>query len=125
MKLFKIIVLSLIVLTVYFGCYYDKEDLLYPQFNTNCDTINVTYKSSVTSILSSYCYNCHGNSVASSYGGNIKLQDYADVKSNIDKIYGAINHQNGYKAMPNGGGKINVCALKTIQIWKDAGTPNN
>ena len=31
------------------SCYYDKEEILYPQ--SVCDTTNVTYSSSVVSIL--------------------------------------------------------------------------
>jgi cytochrome c5 len=125
MKLFKLIFLSLVLLTLYYSCYYDNEELLYPQVSSNCDTTNVTYKSSVSTILGNYCYSCHSNSVASSYGGNIKLQDYADVKSNINRVYGAIMHQNGYSAMPKGGSKLSDCSIQTIKIWMDAGSPNN
>jgi hypothetical protein len=125
MKLFKLFFLVLSILAVYYGCYYDKEELLYPQLGSSCDTTNVTYKSSVTTILGENCYSCHNNSVASSYGGNIKLQDYADVNSKIDRIYGCITHQNGFSAMPKGGGKLSNCSIATIKIWKDAGAPNN
>jgi hypothetical protein len=125
MRNFKFILIGLIFITVYFGCYYDNEEMLYPQLSSNCDTTNVTYKSSVSTILGNYCYSCHNNSVASTYGGNIKLQDYADVKTNISRVYGAITHQNGYSAMPKGGGSISDCSIRTIKIWMDAGSPNN
>jgi len=125
MKPVKIILPIIFFLTVYYSCYYDKEELLYPQLFAICDTTNVTFKSSITSILGNSCYSCHNNSVASTYGGNIKLQDYADVKANINRVYGAINHLNGYSAMPKGGGSISSCAIRTIKIWMDAGSPNN
>jgi hypothetical protein len=125
MKILKLFIVGLIILTIYYSCYYDKEELLYPQLTSNCDTTNVTFKSSITNILGNYCYSCHNNSVASTYGGNIRLQDYTDVNTNINRVYGAITHQNGYSAMPKGGGLLNACSIKTLQIWKDAGAPNN
>jgi len=124
-KLFKYSLIILLPLTIYYSCYYDKEELLYPQVGSSCDTTNITYKSSISTILGSYCLSCHNNSVASTYGGGIKLQDYADVKANINRIYGSVMHQNGYSSMPKGGGTLNSCSTRTIKIWIDAGSPNN
>ena len=111
----------MIVLT---GCYYDKEDLLYPQ-SGNCDTANSTYLTVVQPALQSYgCIGCHSGSAPS---GNILLNTYANVKSYAQngKLYGSITHSAGYSPMPQGGNKMNTCMINKIKAWIDAGALNN
>lgn len=112
---------------IFTQCYYDKKELLYPQVGTECDTTNVTYNPKITNILSGNCYSCHGNGVAASLGGGIKLQNYADVKEKVSRIYGAITHQSGYLEMPRpiGSPMLDSCSIKLIRIWIAAGAPNN
>ena len=38
---------------------------------------------------------------------------------------GAINHLNGYAAMPQGGGKLTDCEISKLQKWIDNGKLNN
>ena len=125
MKRIMFFLVSLLVIGFAVGCYYDKADLLYPQINSACDTTNVTFAAKVTPILNSYCISCHGTSVASAYGGGIKLEAYTDVKVNLARVYGAINQLSGYSAMPKGGGKLSDCKIKIIKIWQDKGALNN
>lgn len=123
----KIIKITLILLmAVISGCYYDTEERLYPKISGPCDDTVVTFSSTVTSILHS-CQTCHSNSNATSSGGGVKLQNYADVVTLINngKLMGSIRHDNGYIAMPQGGGKLSDCEISQLQKWIDNKTPNN
>ncbi len=109
------------------SCYYDSEEFLFPEINNQCDTVNITFTESVSPVLSQYCLSCHGNNTAAAYGGNIKLEDYPDVKIQADngRLLGTIQHSTGYSAMPKGAGKLNDCTINTIRIWVEDGAPNN
>jgi len=109
------------------SCYYDSKELLYPQTNNNCDTTNVTYSSSVVPVLDQYCLGCHNNTSAASLGGNIKLENYPDVKIRVDdgSLLGAIRHETGYSAMPKGASKIDNCKITIIEKWVESGASNN
>lgn len=103
------------------GCYYDNEEDLYPGSST-CDTSNITYSASVAPVFASYCNSCHGGNAPS---GNIKTDNYASVVTNITRIRGAINHEPGFMAMPQGGSKLPSCELTKIDIWIRQGMPDN
>jgi hypothetical protein len=119
----------LVLLSVFFGvfsCASNKEELLYPNRGNACDTTNITFRARVAPVFSTNCLSCHGNSVASSSGGGVRLQDYADVKANLNKAYGSMAHLPGYLPMPKGmSGRIDSCSIKAVRIWKEAGAPNN
>ena len=119
--------LIIIILSVFIfnSCYYDKAETLYQyETSSNCDLSNVTYSSTITGILSSNCYQCHSHATASLSGGII-LDDYTDVVSNINKVWGSINGLSGYPTMPPGGGQISPCDISQIQVWMKSNTPNN
>ncbi|MBN1789518.1 MAG: hypothetical protein JW830_03405 [Bacteroidales bacterium] len=122
--LFPVLVICVIMLAP--ACYYDSEEYLYPQLGNPCDTSNVTFGLSVQPLLQSYCYGCHSNS-NSSLGGNIRLEDYADVKIHADdgSLYGSISHSGGFSPMPMGAAKLQDCNLALVQKWIDTGAPNN
>ena len=63
-----------------------------------CDTTNVTYSVQVTSIMNN-CVSCHN---ASSPSGNIRLDNYTNVKTQVDngKLIGSIEHKAGFSPMP-------------------------
>ena len=104
------------------SCYYDKEEILYPQ--SVCDTTNVTYSSSVVPILVSNCTSCHAGNTPSA---GIKLDAYADVKIQVTngRLWGSVSHAKSYSAMPKNGNKMSDCNLTKIKKWIDAGAPNN
>lgn len=118
----KVLLVSVTALTLAIsGCYYDNEEDLYLGSST-CDTTNVTYSASVAPVFSGYCNSCHSGSNPS---GNIKTDSYASVSANITRIRGAINHQSGFLAMPQGGGSLSACDLTKIDIWIRKGKLNN
>jgi len=115
----------IIILFSFSGCYYDSKEYLYPELG-GCDTTNVTYSVSVQSVLD-LCLGCHSNSNAASKGGNVKLQNYADVKASAlsGKLLGSIKHSATYKPMPKNAAKLEDCKITIIEKWIDAGEPNN
>jgi hypothetical protein len=105
------------------SCYYDKEELLYP--GGPCDSSNTTYSGAVLTSLQTYgCIGCHSGAAPS---GNISLEGFANVKASAQsgKLYGSISHAAGYKAMPQGNGKMSDCVISKIKAWIDGGTLNN
>jgi hypothetical protein len=125
MNIKRIILLLMII--AFQSCYYDKEELLYPELTSGCDTLNVTYSNTISPILDLNCLSCHSNSTASAYGGGIKLQNYSDVKTYVDngKLLGSVSHSSGFSPMPQGAAKIAVCKITQIEIWINAGAANN
>lgn len=106
------------------GCYYDVESELYGATGP-CDTANVRYSTAVVGLLQNYgCLGCHSGVSAS---GGIRLDGYSNVKIMADngKLFGAINHSNGFSPMPQGGNKMLPCDINKIKTWIDAGSPNN
>jgi len=108
------------IVVIHTGCYYNTEEELY---GTSCDTINVKYSTTINGLLSTYgCYGCHSGPGAIS---NLRLDSHLALSSNINRVWGAINHVSGFVPMPDGGGKMSDCDRKKIKAWMDAGMPNN
>jgi len=107
-----------------FGCYNNSEEYLYPKINNNCDTTNVTYSGTISTIISENCLSCHQGSSAS---GNIDLSNYANVKVQADngKLLGTIKQLSGYSPMPKGSSKLSDCKINQIEIWIRNGALNN
>lgn len=105
------------------GCYYDKENELYPD-QANCDTSGVmTYSQSVAPVMVANCNTCHSG--ANPEGGVITSNyDGLSVVANNGKLWAAVNHE-GSLPMPQGGDKLPVCDLTKIKKWIDAGAPDN
>lgn len=117
----------LLLITSFFSrCAYNNEETLYAEKTGSCDTTNITYSARVAPVFRANCLGCHGNSVAASSGAGIRLENYNDVKANIERAYGAMSHQPGFVPMPKGmSSKIDACQIEAVRIWKEAGAPNN
>ena len=122
----RVIINLIIIIAVAYSCVYHNEEDLYPQPDT-CDTVNVTFSSSVQPVLQQNCLSCHGNNTASSLGGNIKLEDYQDVKLRADdgSLLGTISHEPGYSPMPRRASKLDDCTISIIEIWINSNSPDN
>jgi hypothetical protein len=117
------VLFSLALLLFLSSCYYNNKETLYPNL-APCDSSVVTYSKNISSIMSSYCINCHGADAAS-LGGSIDFRTYEGVKAKIDRIYGCMNHSSGYSPMPKGGNKLDDCKIQQVKKWKDTGAQNN
>jgi len=109
------------------GCYYDKEEELYPP--QNCDTSNVTYSSTIAPILSNRCLGCHSNANAQNFGNGISFEGYANIAgyltTSTEIFLGSINHTDGYPAMPPSSPKLTPCNISQIENWIADGYPDN
>ena len=104
------------------SCYYDSEEELYPSLTTECDTTNVTYSVTISSIMNNYCTSCHSGSVPS---GGISLTSYQGVQTVAANgmLMKAINGTGVPKMPPSG--SLPLCRVSQIEIWIRNGMPNN
>lgn len=106
------------------SCYYDNEDDLYPYDpNTSCDTLNIVYNTDIKPILENNgCVSCHSTAGPS---GGVILDTYEQTKIVADngRLFGSVNHDDGYSPMPQGGNKLSDCDLSKIQAWINDGSP--
>lgn len=109
------------------GCYYDKEEELYPP--QNCDTSNVTYSLTIAPIISNRCFACHSNANAQNFGGGISFEGHVNIAAYLttsaNNFIGAINHFNGFSPMPPASPKLTPCNINQIEKWIADGFPNN
>jgi len=113
----------LIVVACLTGCYYDHANLVYPK--ANCVITNVTYSSTITSILRANCYGCHSGNASA--GGGIALDNYTSLKVYVSngQLMNSINHTGGIAGMPLNASQLLPCDISTIQAWVSNGAPNN
>ncbi len=131
MRKITIIVMISFVAVYFAGCYYDKEELVYPRQTTTpttptCDTTAIKYSVDIKNILSTSCYGCHSGAAAS--GGGVKLDVYPGnlvPKALSGALVGTITHSPGFSPMPKGGGKLSDCEIAKIRTWVRNGAPNN
>jgi cytochrome c553 len=88
-----------------------------------CDTVNFTY-TAIQPILQQNCIGCHSSTLAS---GGVNLSTHAGVAvvAQSGELMGAIKHQTGFVAMPQGAAKLSDCKIRQIEKWVQAGAPNN
>lgn len=104
------------------ACYKDNEEDLYP--DNGCNTENVSFAQTVWPVLNNNCVSCHSGPGAS---GGIRLGNYNEVVATIDggRFLGAIKHESGFSAMPQGGSKLSDCNINQIDAWIAQGKLNN
>lgn len=90
----------------------------------SCDTTGVSFSSVVSPIITNSCQGCHG---ATSPSGGISLSNYTEIKSAAldGSLYGTINHENGYVAMPYLQSKLSQCKIDQIRVWIEEGALEN
>lgn len=82
-----------------------------------CDTNNITFSGVIKKNLTNNCLICHSNNNAATNGGNVKLEDSADVVAWANGILGSIQHKLGYDTMPKGAAKLDTCSITQFAIW--------
>jgi len=89
-----------------------------------CDTDNVSYTIDLVPVINIGCRSCHSGATPA---GGIDLSTHSGVQ-NVGlngRLIGAIDHQSGFSAMPQGGEKLDVCTIDKFKAWVAAGAPNN
>lgn len=113
---------------IFSSCYKDNEEELYPQVET-CDSTDVSYASTISSIIQLNCYGCHSNSASGVAGAGISFEGHENISSyisnNQERFLGAIQHLSGYSPMPKGGQKLNNCDISKIKNWINEGVQDN
>lgn len=102
------------------GCYYDKEELLYPGTNTpvNCSTINAKFGADVFPLITTKCSlpSCHDAA-----SGRITFQNYAQISAAAGRINTRVVVE---KSMPQTG-PLQKSEIDIIKCWIESGAPNN
>ncbi len=106
------------------GCYYDNEETLYGLITCDSTFVSSSFSTDVLPLLEAHCNRCHAGSSPS---GDISLDTYSNVSNYVSNgsLIGSIKHDPGFKAMPEGRGKLSPCDIKKIQSWIDTGAANN
>ena len=89
-----------------------------------CDTTNFSFAAVIQPILNSHCRGCHNTNLPSA---GYNYDSYQGVVAAIQsgRFLGAIKHQQGYNAMPQGGNKLQDCEIRQIEKWIASGFPDN
>lgn len=105
---------------VFAGCYYDKEEILYPNSTIDCSSVNATYATGVAPIMAAKCATsgCHNKQ---SVAGGLILESYSQVSAASAKIRQRVVVE---KTMPTSG-PLPSNEIAIIKCWIDAGSPNN
>lgn len=103
---------------LFYGCYNDKEELLYGGGNS-CEGVSTSFATNVNPIIQSSCAipDCHA---AGSTNGPGPLTTYAQIKNVAVDIKSAVVS----RFMPKTG-SLTDSQIKTISCWVDSGAPNN
>jgi hypothetical protein len=118
-KIFSLILISICSLA-FSGCYYDKDEQLYPNDPSHAKTADceaqLTYSSGIQTLISENCAysGCH---VSGSISPNLSTYDL--VKSNKNKI---VDRAITKKDMPKPTG-MSSCNITKLKNWIDAGLP--
>lgn len=108
------------------ACHYDTLSDIYPDHSSECDTLNLSFKTHILPIFEMHCNNnsCHGGNFSQ---GRVNLTDYQGVAEVVSdgRLVGVINHFSGFTPMPADGGKLETCKIKRIESWVNDGFPNN
>jgi uncharacterized membrane protein len=117
-RLFVGVSISVLMLS---GCYYDKEEILYPGSGTvDCTTVPAGFAADVRPLIQSKCAisGCHNAAGAS---GGVVLENYSQISGKKDRINARAVVE---RSMPPTGPLTNAEAAK-IKCWIDAGGLNN
>ncbi len=100
------------------GCYYDKEELLYPG-GTPCNGVDAKFSTKVLPLMQSRCavVGCHDASSTNHAG---PFTDYNLIKNHSIEIRSAVLSG----LMPQGS-SLTPDEIKLISCWVESGAPNN
>jgi hypothetical protein len=117
-----IVLLSLVAVLLFAtsGCYYDKEELLYP--GSFCDTVGVTWSTDIEPLINTKCAvsGCHANGTVAP-----NLTGYTAVKAQADNGRLRARAIDGVPSFMPASGKLPACDIAALDRWLRAGAPNN
>lgn len=103
------------------GCYYDKENILYPNTKTfDCSVVSAKFTADVLPLIQKSCATSGCHTAADAAGGTV-LVTYADISGKAARInQRAVIDQ----TMPSSG-PLTPAEIAILKCWIDAGAPNN
>lgn len=119
MRLIKLLCIATLLLIASAGCYYDKEDLLYPGSDINCGTITATFVS-VKSIIAANCTTTGCHNAGAAAGGTV-LETYDQIRAKASRINQRTIIE---KTMPPAKA-LSPGEIAILKCWISSGTPNN
>ena len=123
----KTLVITAVIAAFIYSCTSKKGDTPNPANpGVTCDTANMSYTNNINPIIQQNCAigGCHDNATQA---GGYSYTTYAGLKQAITngRLLGAINHSNGFVAMPQNAAKLSDCNIAKITQWIAIGSPNN
>jgi hypothetical protein len=102
------------------ACFYDVEEVIYPN---KCSTDAVTYSNTILPIIQRECYTCHD---VLSQNGGVNLEGYDALFEWVanGKMLSSIKHESEFP-MPDSAEKLDSCTIAKIEVWINAGAPEN
>jgi uncharacterized membrane protein len=119
-NIMKKIITILLIITSLSSCYNDKEELLYPPIQNECDNVNSSFAYDIYPIILNKCSisGCHNSS---DIAANVVLETYEQVSGYSGIIYQVcITTQ----SMPIGD-RLTQSEIKSLKCWLLSGSPNN
>lgn len=112
-------ILVLFITLLATGCYYDKEELLYPPGASNCNIINAKF-TDVKPVILNKCATagCHNSSSAA---GGVVLETYAQISSKKDRVMQRAIRE---RTMPPAAA-LTQSDIDIITCWINSGGLNN
>lgn len=88
-----------------------------------CDTLNVTFSSNISTLVSNKCEGCHSGA---NPNGGVSLTNYTQISQSATSgtLWDAINSSNGAPTMPPNTG-LSDCEIATFRIWIENGALND
>ena len=129
----KKIMVAVVIMAIFAGCYNDKYDKLYPiPPATTCDTTTITYSHDIAPIMNASCAisgGCH-NAAGNAVTGNLDFTVFSILQgqATADLIIADINGTQttrGHNAMPLNLPKLAQCDINKITRWVNQGAQNN
>jgi hypothetical protein len=89
-----------------------------------CDSTQFTFAADVRPLLQSACVGCHSGTFP---GGGVPLSTFEQIQTVAlnGRLWGAVDHQQGFSPMPKNSAKLSACELAVIRKWIQAGAQNN
>lgn len=110
-------------ISVFTGCFYDKEELVYPQTGTgNCDTANMTFSTTILPLINTRCNDCHTGNVTS--GFNFSNYNVLRARAISGELMNRLTTTDPSKHMPQGGPMLPDCEIQKFRAWVARNAPN-
>lgn len=105
--------------TTMVGCYYDKEDLLYPN-NIDCTAVNAKYSTDIAPLMASKCATsgCHD---AAGNAAGVTLENYGQVSA----VASGINQKCIVERSMPPSDVLTTLEYSKLKCWISSGALNN